>query len=43
MLEIKESKTKALITELKTGEKSGMVSNFDRNVNLQKLHAILLK
>lgn len=43
MLETKVSKIKALITELKAGEKSGMISNFDRNKNLQKLHAILLK
>ena len=27
------------MNELKTGEKSGMIKNFDRNKNLKSLHA----
>ncbi len=39
LLETEENKTKTLINELKIGEKSGMVKNFDRTENLKKLHA----
>jgi antitoxin ParD1/3/4 len=39
LLESEETKTKNLINELKTGEKSGMVENFNRNENLKDLHA----
>ena len=39
LLESEENKTKTLINELKIGEKSGMVKNFDRNENLKRLHA----
>ncbi len=39
LLESEETKTKSLINELKIGEKSGMVKNFDRNENLKNLHA----
>ena len=39
LLESEENKTKSLINELKIGEKSGMVKNFDRNENLKRLHA----
>lgn len=39
LLETEENKTKTLINELKAGEKSGMVKNFNRNENLKKLHA----
>ncbi|MGC3978631.1 MAG: type II toxin-antitoxin system ParD family antitoxin [Paludibacteraceae bacterium] len=39
LLETEENKSKILINELKIGEKSGMIKNFDRNENLKKLHA----
>ena len=39
LLESEENKTKTLVNELKIGEKSGIVKNFDRNENLKKLHA----
>jgi len=39
LLETEEHKAKVLIHELKKGEKSGMVKDFDRNENLKKLHA----
>jgi antitoxin ParD1/3/4 len=39
LLESEETKTKSLINELKIGEKSGMVENFNRNENLKNLHA----
>ena len=39
LLEIEENKSKVLISELKIGEKSEMIKNFDRNENLRKLHA----
>lgn len=39
LLESEETKAKTLINELKIGEKSGMVKNFDRNENLKMLHA----
>ena len=38
LLESEENKTKTLVNELKLGEKSGMVKNFDRNENLKNLH-----
>ena len=38
LMESEENKTKILINELKIGEKSGMIKNFDRNENLKKLH-----
>ena len=39
LFEQQENKTKILINELKVGEKSGMISNFDREKGLSKLHA----
>lgn len=39
IFEQEESKTKSLINELKIGEKSLKVRNFDRNKNLEKLKA----
>lgn len=39
MFEQEENKTKALINELKIGEKSGKIKNFDRNKNLEMLKA----
>lgn len=39
----KESKTKALINELKTGEKSGMISNVNPDKFLDKIHQKYLK
>ena len=39
MFEQQENKTKILINELKIGEKSGMISNFDREKGLAQLHA----
>lgn len=39
LLESEENKSKTLVNELKLGEKSGMVKNFDRNENLKNLHA----
>jgi len=38
MFEHEESKKAELIKELKKGEKSGFVENFDRNKLLKKLH-----
>ena len=38
LLESEETKTQTLINELRSGEKSGMVIDFDRNENLKKLH-----
>lgn len=43
LLESEENKSKTLINELKIGEKSGIVKNFDRTKNLKKLHAKHLK
>ena len=43
VFEREESKTKLLITELKKGEKSPKVKNFDRQKNLKDLHAKFLK
>jgi len=37
--EEEENKTKFLINELKIGEKSGRIKNFDRNKNLEQLKA----
>lgn len=34
-----ENKTKSLINELKMGEKSGRIKNFDRNKHLEQLNA----
>ena len=39
LLETEENKSKTLVNELKAGEKSGMVKNFDRDENLKTLHA----
>ena len=39
MFEEEESKTKSLINELKIGEKSAKIKDFDRNKNLEKLKA----
>ena len=39
LFEQEENKTKFLIDELKIGEKSGFVDNFDAVENLKKLHA----
>ena len=39
LLETEENKSKTLVNELKDGEKSGMVKNFDRDENLKTLHA----
>lgn len=39
MFEEEESKTKSLINELKVGEKSNKIKNFDRNKNLEMLKA----
>lgn len=39
IFEEEENKTKTLINELKIGEKSGRVKNFDRDKNLEQLKA----
>ena len=39
LFEQQENKAKILVNELKAGEKSGMISNFDREKELAKLHA----
>jgi antitoxin ParD1/3/4 len=39
VFEQQETKTKALVNELKIGEKSGKIRNFDRKKNLEQLHA----
>ena len=39
VFEEEENKTKTLVNELKIGEKSGTVKNFDRNKNLEELKA----
>jgi len=39
LFEEQETKTQHLINELKTGESSGMIVNFDRSQELSKLHA----
>lgn len=38
MFEHEENKTKLLVSELKTGEKSGMIQDFDREKALSGLH-----
>jgi antitoxin ParD1/3/4 len=43
LLENEENKYKALKTELRLGEMSGFVEDFDRNENLKNLHAKHLK
>ena len=39
LMENEENKTKILINELKIGEKSGIVKDFDRNENLKRIQA----
>ena len=39
LFEQQENKTKILVDELKAGEKSKMISNFDREKGLEQLHA----
>ena len=39
VFEEEENKTKSLIHELKIGEKSSRITNFDRNTNLDQLKA----
>ena len=39
VFEEEENKTKSLIRELKIGEKSSRITNFDRNTNLDQLKA----
>ncbi len=39
IFEHEENKTKSLINELKIGEKSAKIKNFDRNKNLEQLKA----
>ena len=39
LFEQEESKTKSLINELKIGEKSAKIRDFDRKKNLEKLNA----
>ncbi|HLO72974.1 MAG TPA: type II toxin-antitoxin system ParD family antitoxin [Flavobacterium sp.] len=39
VFEQEESKSKSLINELKIGEKSTKIKNFDRNKNLEQLKA----
>jgi antitoxin ParD1/3/4 len=39
VFEQEENKAKSLINELKIGEKSGKIRNFDRNKNLELLKA----
>lgn len=41
--EQEENKTKSLINELKVGEKSKKIKDFDRNKNLQQLNASFQK
>ena len=43
LFEQQENKTKILVNELKAGEKSGLISNFDREKALSTLHAKHLK
>lgn len=38
LFEEQENKTKILVNELKAGEESGMISNFDRKKALSNLH-----
>jgi len=39
LFEQEENKTKILVNELKAGEKSGMISNFDKEKALSNLHS----
>ena len=39
VFEQEENKSKSLINELKIGEKSAKIKNFDRNKNLEELKA----
>lgn len=39
LFEKEENKTKSLVNELKIGEKSKLIKNFDHKANLKKLHA----
>lgn len=41
--EQEENKTKSLITELKVGEKSKKIKDFERNKNLEQLNASFQK
>jgi antitoxin ParD1/3/4 len=43
LFEQEESQNKALVNELKKGEKSGFVSSFDKSKHLKNLHAKRLK
>jgi len=43
LFEQQENKVKILVNELKEGEKSKMISDFDREKGLSKLHANYLK
>jgi antitoxin ParD1/3/4 len=43
LFEEQENKTKMLVNELKAGEKSAMISNFDREKALSSLHAKYLQ
>ncbi|WP_298652449.1 type II toxin-antitoxin system ParD family antitoxin [uncultured Proteiniphilum sp.] len=38
LFEQQENKTRILVNELKAGEKSGMISNFDKEKALSNLH-----
>lgn len=38
LFEQQENKTKLLVKELKAGEKSGMISDFDKERSLDRLH-----
>jgi antitoxin ParD1/3/4 len=43
LFEQQENKTKTLVNELKAGEKSGMIRNFDRERALSDLHTKYLR
>ncbi len=43
MFEMEENKIQSLIGELKKGERSGRVKNFDRSEHLKELHAAYRK
>ena len=43
LFELEENQAKTLINELKIGEKSKKIRNFDREKNLEKLNANFLK
>ncbi len=43
LFEQEENKTKILVNELKAGEKSGMISNFNKDEFLSTLHSKHLK